>query len=78
MVAAACSDSDDDAAPSPATDDDTAVVKDDGTLIMYDNGNMRPGTTVGGGTAPPFSRAVQYEIDVDAGTATQLWEHRDT
>jgi hypothetical protein len=50
---------------------------DDGTLVVYDNGNMRPGTVVGGGTAPPFSRAVAYQLDVEAGTATQLWEHRD-
>jgi hypothetical protein len=53
-------------------------LEDDGTLMMYDNGNLRPGTVVGGGSAPPFSRAVRYEIDVDAGTATQVWDHRDT
>lgn len=53
-------------------------MEDDGSLMMYDNGNMRPGTTVGGGTAPPFSRAVHYDVDLKAGTATQVWEHRDT
>lgn len=53
-------------------------LQDDGTLLLYDNGNMRPGTVVGGGSAPPFSRAVLYSFDVEAGTATQVWEHRDT
>lgn len=51
---------------------------DDGTLLLYDNGNLRPGTIVGGGDAPPYSRAVQYRLDLDAGTVTQEWEHRDT
>jgi len=50
----------------------------DGSMMMYDNGNMRPGTTLGGGTAPPFSRAVRYAVDLKAGTAKQIWEHRDT
>jgi hypothetical protein len=51
----------------------------DDRIIVYDNGNFRPGTAVaiGGGDAPPFSRAVEYEIDLDAGTARQVWEHRD-
>jgi hypothetical protein len=47
------------------------------TLWMYDNGNLRPGTAVGGGEAPPYSRAVAYELDLDAGTATQVYDHRD-
>lgn len=48
----------------------------DGTLLVYDNGNGRPGT--GEGADPPFTRAVLYEIDEGAGTVTQVWEHRDT
>ena len=36
------------------------------------------GTTLGGGTAPPFSRAVRYTVDLKAGTAKQVWEHRDS
>lgn len=53
-------------------------LQEDGTMLVYDNGNFRPGTVVGGGSAPPFSRAVQYSFDVEAGTAAQIWEHRDT
>jgi hypothetical protein len=41
----------------------------DGELLIYDNGN---------GKAPPYSRAVIYRVDADAGTAEQVWEHRDT
>ena len=52
-------------------------VADDGTLLLYDNGNMRPGTALVGGSEPPYSRAVRYQIDGDAGTARQVWEHRD-
>ena len=44
-------------------------LQEDGSLLMYDNGNLRQ---------PPVSRAVQYEIDVEAGTARQVWEHADT
>jgi hypothetical protein len=53
-------------------------LEDDGSLMMYDNGNLRPGTTLAGGTAPPFSRAVRYSVDLKAGTAKQVWEHRDS
>jgi hypothetical protein len=53
-------------------------LEDDGSLMMYDNGNFRPGTTLAGGTAPPFSRAVRYTVDLEAGTAKQVWEHRDS
>jgi hypothetical protein len=51
---------------------------DDGELWMYDNGNRRPNTIPGGGTEPPYSRAVAYQLDLDAGTATQVYEHKDT
>ena len=50
----------------------------DDVLVLYDNGNFRPGTASGDGDAPPYSRAVAYELDVENGTARQLWEHRDT
>lgn len=52
-------------------------VRDDGTLMLFDNGNLRPGTTDGGGKEPAFSRAVIYKVDPDAGTVEQVWEHRD-
>jgi arylsulfate sulfotransferase len=50
---------------------------DDGTLLLYDNGNFRPGTESAGGDQPDYSRAVEYEIDVESGTARQVWEHQD-
>ena len=55
-------------------------VNADGSLIVYDNGNVRPGIDP---ENLPFSRAVIYDID-DAGddksqwSATQRWEHIDT
>lgn len=57
-----------------------AEVLDDGSILVYDNGNSRPGASVGGGGDPPYSRAVIYEVD-DSGadraewTARQEWEH---
>jgi hypothetical protein len=39
-----------------------------GELLIYDNGNRKD---------PEQSRAVIYRIDPDAGTAEQVWEHRD-
>lgn len=46
-------------------------VQDDGTILLYDNGNGRP-------DGPPYSRAVRYEVDDEAGTVTELWEHEST
>ncbi len=51
----------------------------DGSLLMYDNGNGRPGTTVDSETSPTYSRAVQFAIDDSSPdptnwTATQTWE----
>jgi hypothetical protein len=50
-------------------------LQDDGTLLVYDNGNGRPGT--GEGADPAYTRVVLYDIDEGAGTVTQVWEHRD-
>jgi hypothetical protein len=44
----------------------------DGSLVVYDNGNMRDDAD------EPYSRAVRYEVDVEAGTVEQVWEHRMT
>ncbi len=49
-------------------------VQADGTLLVYDNGNNRPGR--GTPEAPFYSRAVIYEIDGAAGTIAQQWEYR--
>ena len=53
----------------------------DGSIMLYDNGNLRPGTEVGSVANPPYSRAVLYSIDDSANdpsdwSATQVWEHR--
>jgi arylsulfate sulfotransferase len=56
-------------------------LQDDGTILLYDNGNDRPGTSPGDVDAPTYSRAVLFEIDDNAQdptewSALQLWEHR--
>ncbi|MEM8745576.1 MAG: aryl-sulfate sulfotransferase [Actinomycetota bacterium] len=57
-------------------------VNPDGTLVVYDNGNFRPGDSPDGVATPPYSRAVIYEVDDSSDdpadwSARQLWEHRD-
>lgn len=49
----------------------------DDRILLYDNGNLRPGTESAGGDQPDYSRAVEYEVDPEAGTVRQVWEHRD-
>ena len=63
---------------TPAYHQHAPEVGDDGTLLLFDNGNTRPGGTDTGGTEPAYSRAVEYRLDPVAGTADQIWEHRDT
>ncbi len=49
-------------------------VQDDGSLLVYDNGNGRPGTTddpAASAGEPAYSRAVHYEVDDDDGTVRQ-------
>ncbi len=48
----------------------------DGTILLYDNGNNRPG--YGTPDAPLFSRAARFAIDPEAGTVEQVWEYRST
>jgi hypothetical protein len=36
-------------------------------LLIFDNGNLH---------FPPTTRAVEYELDIDAKTATMVWEYR--
>ncbi|MFP3907056.1 MAG: aryl-sulfate sulfotransferase [Acidimicrobiales bacterium] len=45
----------------------------DGSILLYDNANRRPGTSIEDGPLPE-SRAVRYELDEEAGTAEQVWE----
>ncbi|MGB3734815.1 MAG: aryl-sulfate sulfotransferase [Ilumatobacter sp.] len=58
-------------------------VNNDGSLIVYDNGNFRPGTSPDDPDNPPFSRAVIYDVDDSSAdraewSATQRWENIDT
>lgn len=48
----------------------------DGSLLIYDNGNFRPGTSLDDPDNPPYSRAVRYDLDTTTMTATQAWQHR--
>ncbi|MEZ4426595.1 MAG: aryl-sulfate sulfotransferase [Nannocystaceae bacterium] len=49
-------------------------VQEGGRLLVYDNGNNRPGTGFRPGDAPLYTRVVEYALDDDAMTATQTWE----
>ena len=51
-------------------------VLEDGSVMIYDNGNNRPGTSLDDPDALPYSRAVRYEVDTESMTARQVWEHR--
>jgi len=58
-------------------------VQDDGSILLYDNGNGRPGTTVDDpdDSRSTFSRAVLYAVDdrspdPSRWSVRQLWEHR--
>jgi hypothetical protein len=51
-----------------------------GNLLMYDNGNFRPGTSPDDLQSYPWSRVVEYEIDTSDSersnwTATEVWEY---
>ena len=53
---------------------------DDGAIIIYDNGNGRPGTEVDDPDHPTYSRAVVFEVDDDdpdpsTWSVHQRWEH---
>lgn len=51
--------------------------RSNGALLVFDNGNLRPGTEGAGGTKPNDSRAVLYKIDRGDRTVRQVWEHGD-
>ncbi len=58
-----------------------AAVEPDGSILLYDNGNDRPGTAVGNPTSPMFSRAVLYAVNDTAAdpanwSVKQVWEYR--
>lgn len=45
----------------------TALITSRGTLMMFDNGNLKP--------APRTSRVVEYALDVPGRKATKVWEY---
>ncbi len=47
-------------------------LQEDGTLLVYDNGNVR--STLGEGELP-YTRVVLYDLDEEGMTATELWEY---
>jgi len=49
-----------------------AELTPEGNLLLFDNGNGRVDEY---GEPARFSRAVEYEIDAEAGTATQVWQY---
>ena len=56
-------------------------LQSDGSILLYDNGNFRPGTDSDDSAIPNYSRAVVYGIsDISSNSsewkAAQLWEHR--
>lgn len=56
-------------------------VNDDGSLVVFDNGNLRPGTSPDDPENPPYSRAVIYDVDDTSAdsadwSARQRWEYR--
>ena len=56
-------------------------VQDDGSILLYDNGNGRAGTEPEDPTNPTYSRAVLYAVDDTSPdpadwSVTQVWEHR--
>lgn len=54
-------------------------ILEDGSILLYDNGNGRPGTGFEDGDEAPFSRAVQFTLDTagtpETWTATQTWSY---
>ena len=42
-------------------------------MLVYDNGNRRLGAD---GQPDLYSRVVEYQLDPEAGTISQVWEHR--
>lgn len=56
-------------------------VTPDGDILMFDNGNLRPGTNFDATDAQgdadlPFSRVVEFHLDTSAMTVSQTWEWR--
>lgn len=51
----------------------TAQELPNGNILLFDNGNTRPGEDGG-----EYSRALELELDMENMTATKVWEYRHT
>ncbi|OIP37663.1 MAG: hypothetical protein AUK47_13235 [Deltaproteobacteria bacterium CG2_30_63_29] len=54
----------------------------DGNILLFDNGNLRPGTNfddtdAAGNADLPYSRIVEYSLDTTNWTAEQTWVYKD-
>lgn len=47
----------------------TASILPNGNILLFDNGNLKPN---------PYSRAVEYSLNIQNKTATKVWEYRHT
>jgi hypothetical protein len=47
-------------------------LQDDGTILLYDNGNGRPGVD----PSDLYSRAVQFDVDEATMEVSQVWEYK--
>ncbi len=57
----------------------TPLVLANGNVLLFDNGNSRPGTSAwpeDDGMEPQWSRAMELRLDEEAMTATKVWEFR--
>jgi hypothetical protein len=52
-----------------------AEVDSGNRIFVYDNGNYHADAPINGSGGPPYSRAVEYRIDPERGTARQVWQH---
>ncbi len=53
-------------------------IHDDGSILFFDNGGYSTSTFPGGSTPTYHSRAVEYQVDENAKTATLEWEFPGT
>ena len=59
---------------SQFTDIHDPEIHDDGTILFFDNGGYDPSNLQPGPDSGFHSRAVEYQVDENAGTATLVWE----
>ncbi len=52
------------------------AVMSNGDIILFDNGNLRPGTDPNDPNNLPYSRVAQFHIDESAMTIKQVWDYK--